>query len=179
MLIPIIFSTITGNGYKLACAAKKALGDKSVGPYNVRYVYNYEQIVNYSRFIDESDIVVLTYWCDLGSCDRDTIDILSKFSNKKVIILGTLGVPRDSKHADDVYNRVNAEVKKNNILLGHYLCRGSIDLARSNVKRNIPKGQKGHLTKEGYQRHLDSQGHPTAEELQGAQQFIMKCIEKL
>ncbi len=34
----IIFSTVTGNGYKLACAAEKGMKGDCLGPYNIRWV---------------------------------------------------------------------------------------------------------------------------------------------
>ena len=42
--VPVIFSTITGNAYKLAAAAAEAVPDH-VGPYNIRYI-THEVIAN-------------------------------------------------------------------------------------------------------------------------------------
>lgn len=50
--VPIIFSTITGNGYKLAVAAAEAVPDH-VGPYNIRYITD--------EVIDKFDTFVLSY----------------------------------------------------------------------------------------------------------------------
>ena len=47
--IPIIFSTITGNAFKLAEAASEAVPDH-VGPYNIRYI-NEDVIRRFDTFL--------------------------------------------------------------------------------------------------------------------------------
>ena len=47
--VPIIFSTITGNAYKLAVAAAEAVPDH-VGPYNIRYITD-EVIDKFDTFV--------------------------------------------------------------------------------------------------------------------------------
>ena len=87
--IAIIFSTITGNAYKLAAAAADVIPDHA-GPYNIRYVND--------EVIDTFDTFVLTYWCDKGSADPDTIELIGKLRGKKLIVIGSLGVAPDTKH---------------------------------------------------------------------------------
>ena len=67
--IPIIFSTITGNAYKLADAVAEVVPDH-VGPYNIRYI-NDEVIQMFDTFI-------LSYWCNHGTADDDTIALLRR-----------------------------------------------------------------------------------------------------
>jgi len=177
-MIPIIFSTITGNGYKLAHAVKEALADKAVGPYNISYVYDSNQIVKYSDFIDQSDVVILTYWCDYASCDQATINILKRFKNKKVIMLGTMGAPESETYLSRVKGNIKTIVEQQNTLVGNFLCRGAVDLARSNIKRQIPEGERGHLSAERYTRHLESQEYPRLIDLQQAAQYVLKCLEE-
>lgn len=88
--VPVIFSTITGNGYKLAVAAAEALPDY-VGPYNIRYITD--------EVIDKFDTFVLSYWCNHGTADDDTIDLISRMHGKKLIVIGSLGVATDTAHA--------------------------------------------------------------------------------
>ena len=53
--IPIIFSTITGNAYKLAAAIADAVPDNVV-PYNIRYVND--------EVIERLDTYILSNWCN-------------------------------------------------------------------------------------------------------------------
>ncbi len=109
--VPIIFSTITGNAYKLAVAAAEAVPDH-VGPYNIRYITD--------EVIDKFDTFVLSYWCNHGTADDDTIDLIAGTHGKKLIVIGSLGVSTDTAHAAKVCENVIALASEHNILLGHY-----------------------------------------------------------
>ena len=147
----IIFSTITGNAFRLAEAAASVLPEHT-GPYNIRYVND--------EVIDTFDTFVLAYWCDKGSADPDTIALLRRLHGKRIVVIGSLGVAPDTRHGRDVFARVSALVAENNTLLGHYLCQGAIDLARTGKKL-----REGKITPEHYARQKLSQGHPNEKEL--------------
>ena len=168
--IPIIFSTITGNAYKLANSVAEVVPDH-VGPYNIRYI-NDEVIQMFDTFI-------LSYWCNHGTADDDTIALLRRMQGKKIIIIGTLGASMASKHAADVQEHIEALVKEQNISVGQYLCRGSIDLRRSGRRLRIPEGQKGHLSQERFEKQKESLGHPDAADLQGARETVRKLLQEL
>ena len=122
MTIPIIFSTITGNAYKLAAAVAEVVPDY-VGPYNIRYIND--------EVIELFDTFILSYWCNHGTADDDTIALISRLENKNLIIIGTLGASPDGDHARKVDARIRALAEERNNLLGHFLCQGSIDLRRT------------------------------------------------
>ena len=168
--IPIIFSTITGNAYKLADAVAEVVPDH-VGPYNIRYI-NDEVIQMFDTFI-------LSYWCNHGTADDDTIALLRRMQGKKIIILGTLGAARESAHAQKVCQNVENLVRAQNMLAGHYLCRGSIDIARTARRLRIPEGEKGHLSQERFEKQKESQGHPNAEELAQCQAEVKEFLKAL
>lgn len=167
--VPIIFSTITGNAYKLAVAAGEAVPDH-VGPYNIRYITD--------EVIDKFDTFVLSYWCNHGTADDDTIDLIARMHGKKLIVIGSLGVAADTAHAAKVCENVIALASAHNTLLGHYLCRGSIDLRRTFARTRIPEGQKGHLSLERFEKQKQSLGHPNAEELEGARAAVAAFLQK-
>lgn len=167
--VPIIFSTITGNGYKLAVAAAEAVPNH-VGPYNIRYITD--------EVIDKFDTFVISYWCNHGTADDDTIDLISRMHGKKLIVIGTLGVSVDTAHAAKVCANVIALASEHNTLLGHYLCRGSIDLKRTFARTRIPEGQKGHLSMERFEKQKQSLGHPNAEELDAARAAVAGFLGK-
>lgn len=167
--VPIIFSTITGNAYKLAAAVAEVVPDH-VGPYNIRYIND--------EVIEKFDTFVLSYWCNHGTADDDTIELIRRMRGKNLIVIGTLGVARDSKHAFDVSARVEALASENNRLLGHYLCRGSIDLRRTAARLRIPEGEKGHLSAERFEKQKLSLGHPNETELSEAKAAVEAFLRK-
>ena len=167
--VPIIFSTITGNAYKLAAAVAEVVPDH-VGPYNIRYIND--------EVIEKFDTFVLSYWCNHGTADDDTIELIRRMRGKNLIVIGTLGVARDSKHASDVSARVEALASENNRLLGHYLCRGSIDLRRTAARLRIPEGEKGHLSAERFEKQKLSLEHPDETELFEAKAAVEAFLRK-
>lgn len=168
--IPIIFSTITGNAFKLAEAVAPVVPDH-LGPYNIRYI-NDEVIERFNTF-------VLSYWCNHGTADDDTIALIRRMSGKNLVVIGTLGVARDSKHAADVTERVKALASENNTLLGHFLCQGSIDLNRTAQRLKIPEGQKGHLSQERFEKQKLSLGHPDEKDLADAREAVRSFFTNL
>ncbi len=167
--VPIIFSTITGNAYKLAVAAAEAVPDH-VGPYNIRYITD--------EVIDKFDTFVLSYWCNHGTADDDTIDLIARMHGKKLIVIGSLGVATDTAHAAKVCENVIALASDHNTLLGHYLCRGSIDLRRTFARTRIPEGQKGYLSMERFEKQKESLGHPNADEIEAARAAVAEFLKK-
>lgn len=167
--IPIIFSTITGNAYKLASAVAEIVPNH-IGPYNIRYITD--------EVIEKFDMFVLSYWCNHGTADDDTIELIRRMRGKKLIVIGTLGVARDSKHAHDVSERVEALASENNTLLGHFLCQGSIDLSRTAARLRIPEGQKGHLSAERFEKQKPSLGHPDEKDLADAKIAVTAFLKK-
>ena len=168
--IPIIFSTITGNAFKLAEAVAPVVPDH-LGPYNIRYIND--------GVIERFNTFVLSYWCNHGTADDDTIALIHRMSGKNLVVIGTLGVARDSKHAADVTERVKALASENNTLLGHFLCQGSIDLNRTAQRLKIPEGQKGHLSQERFEKQKLSLGHPDEKDLADAREAVRRFFANL
>lgn len=164
-LIPIIFSTITGNAFKLAEAVAEVVPEHC-GPYNIRYVND--------EMIEMFDTFILSYWCDKGSADPDTIALIEKLHGKKLIVIGSLGVSRDTKHYADVCTRVSELASKDNILLGHFLCQGAIDLRRTGRKL-----REGKLSAERFEKQKQSQGHPDAADLADARAAVAEFLKNV
>ena len=159
----IIFSTITGNAFKLAEAAASVLPEHA-GPYNIRYVND--------EVIDSFDTFVLAYWCDKGSADPDTIGLIRRLRGKRLVVIGSLGVAPDTRHCKDVFVRVSALAAENNTLLGHYLCQGAIDLARTGKKL-----RDGKITPAHFERQKLSQGHPDENDLAGCRAAVRAFLK--
>lgn len=163
-MIPILFSTITGNAFKLAEAVADVVPEHC-GPYNIRYVND--------EMIDRFDTFILSYWCDKGSADPDTLALLERMQGKKLILIGTLGADRDSRHAQDVSRRVSEAAARQNELLGHFLCQGSIDLRRTGRKL-----REGKLSAERFEKQKQSLGHPDAVDLSDARNAVAAFLLK-
>ncbi len=169
-MVCVIFSTITGNGYKLAEAAASVVDEKA-GPYNIAYIND--------KVIETFDTFIITYWCDKGSVDPAVKELIDKLSGKNIIIMGTIGVDVNTAHAKSVVQRVEALVSAQNNMVGHFLCRGSIDLIRTVQKLKLPEGEKGRLTPERFQGQLYSANHPNEYDLHEAKTFTVKMMNKL
>lgn len=163
-LIPIIFSTITGNSFKLAEAAAEVVPEHC-GPYNIRYITD--------EVIEQFDTFILSYWCDKGSADADTIALIEKLHGKKLIVIGTLGAAPDTKHYQAVCANVTALASRDNTLLGHFLCQGAIDLCRTGKKL-----REGKLSQERFEKQKLSQGHPDARDLADAKDAVRTFLEQ-
>lgn len=170
----ILFSTITGNAYKLACAAAAAMPCEYIGPYNL-YYYNRVK----PEIAELYETFILTYWCNRGTADDETIDFIGKLKGKNLVVLGSLGVDAESAHAQKVRENVESLVKRDNNLLAHYLCQGSIDLKRTFEKTKIPEGEAGHLSMERFERQKLSLGHPDEDELKAAGEIVKEAIKGL
>lgn len=162
-VVPIIFSTITGNAYRLAAAVADVV-PRHVGPYNIRYIND--------EVIEKFDTFILSYWCNHGTADDDTIALIRRLHGKNLIVIGTLGVAVTTAHAAKVCENVIALASADNHLLGHYLCQGSVDLNRTFARTRIPEGEKGHLSMERFEKQKLSLGHPNAEELEAARRAV-------
>lgn len=162
-LIPIIFSTITGNAFKLAEAVAEVVPEHC-GPYNIRYIND--------EVIERFDTFILSYWCDKGSADPDTIELIGKLHGKKLIVIGSLGVDRDTKHYQAVCRNVIELASRDNTLLGHFLCQGAIDL-----RRTAKKLREGKLTAERFEKQKLSQGHPDAQDLADAKAAVSEFLK--
>lgn len=162
-MTPIIFSTITGNAFKLASVAAANTKD-AIGPYNISYITD--------EVIEKFDTFVLVYWCNRGTADNETISLIKRMKNKKIVIMGTLGASMESDHAKKVLQNVENLVKEENTLLGNFLCRGAIDLNRTKRKLLIPEGMPGHMTLEKFAKQQESQNHPDDNDLANAKKFI-------
>ena len=122
--------------------------------------------------IDSFDTFVLTYWCDKGSADPDTIGLIRRLRGKRLVVIGSLGVAPDTRHGRDVFARVSALAAENNTLLGHYLCQGAIDLARTGKKL-----RDGKITPAHFERQKLSQGHPDENDLAGCRAAVRAFLK--
>ena len=102
----IVYSTISGN--------TKAVCERIYNALNVE-----KEIINVkdSKNIKPSDYenIIIGFWCDKGTMDKDSIDFLKTLNNKNLYFLGTLGARPDSEHWNDVFENAKKLCSENNI----------------------------------------------------------------
>lgn len=78
------------------------------------------QLENFNRPIGE-DILILGYWVDKGSANKEMEEFIKRLKNKEVILYGTLGADPDSKYGREVKGNVEKLLDSSNKVLGHFL----------------------------------------------------------
>lgn len=120
--------------------------------------------------------VILCFWCRRGSMDDQSLAFLDRLQNRNLIVFGTMGSYPESEYGQKVRVSVKNIVEKENHLTGLYLCRGKIDLRRSEKRRNLPEDHRHYLDDESWLRHLSSQPHPDEEDKREAKLFLDKIL---
>jgi len=164
METPLIFSTITGNAFKLAEAVKPYIPN-AIGPYNLHGLRDDCRV---------QDTFVICYWNYRSGVDPDTLDFLNSQKKKRILLLGTMGAdPLKNDYYKKVDEKVREQVEQSgNTMLGHFMCRGAIDLVRTSKKLLLPEGERGHMTPERFEEQKKSLGHPNKEDLDNAIIFV-------
>lgn len=123
--------------------------------------------------------VILCFWCRRGSMDDLSLDFLKNLQKRKILVYGTMGSYPESEYGQKVKISVKDLVGKENELVGLYLCRGKIDIRRSEKRRNLPKDHRHYLDDESWQRHLSSRSHPDEKDKKGAATFLEENVAAL
>ncbi len=118
MKILIAYSSRTGNTEKLCTGVYEGIKDEyDVTLCNVKACKDY----------DSYDLLVLGYWVDRGTANKEARKVIESIRNKNVALLGTIGAAPDSEHGQKVYSRVPGLVDASNQFLGAFMTRGKID----------------------------------------------------
>ena len=81
----IVYSTISGN--------TKSVCERVYGALNTeKKIVNVKDINNLK--VDNYDNIIIGFWCDKGTMDKDSIDFLKTLNNKIYILWGLWSRPR-------------------------------------------------------------------------------------
>lgn len=163
----VVYSSLTGN--------TKAVGEKIFeiieGEKNIISIDNVKTIN-----IDEFNRVIVGFWVDKGSADKKTKGFIKSLSNKEIGYFGTLGADPESKHGNDVRERVSKLCSEKNTLIGGFLCRGKIDPKLVEKMGKFPLNLIHPLTPERLQRIEDAKSHPNEKDFQEAQNYFKNIL---
>lgn len=122
------------------------------------------------------DRIIVGFWVDKGTADKRTREFIKKLSGKEIGYFGTLGADPNSKHGNDVNERVTALCSEKNIFLGGFLCRGKIDPKLVEKMGKFPLKLIHPLTPERLQRIEDAKSHPNEDDFKNAQEYFKKIL---
>ncbi len=131
----LAYSSRTGNTEKLCKGVAQAIGEQiDIDLMTVKEIKDF----------DDYDLIMIGFWVDKGSANKEAKKQIVKLKNKRVLLLGTIGAAPDSEHGQKVYKTVNNLVDPSNDYLGVFLARGKVDpkLAKSIKFLPLPSGIK-------------------------------------
>ncbi len=164
MKVLITYSSRTGNTKKVCDAAY----DEIKGLAEVDYL-----TVKEVQSIEEYDVVVVGFWVDKGTANKEAKKFIEKIRGKKVALLGTLGAPPDSFHGDKCRKNVKELVDSSNEYLGVVLARGLVDPKLTKMIKFLPLNKE--IREQMYQSSITSR-EPNEEELKAARDFIKSAL---
>ncbi len=135
MKVLMAYSSRTGNTEKLCKGVAKAIGEQvDIDLMTVKEITSF----------DHYDVIIIGFWVDKGSANKEAKKQIVKLKNKRVLLLGTIGAAPDSEHGQKVYKNVTQLVDDSNDYLGAFLARGKVDpkLAKSIKFLPLPSGIK-------------------------------------
>lgn len=159
----IVYSSRTGNTKKVAQAVHAGIPSKA----DLFDMKNAPDPMPY-------DWIILGYWVDRGTADKDTLAYLDRIEGKSVGFFATLGAYPDSKYAAEVVERFSLLVSKHNNLIGSFICQGRIDTALSEKFATFPADHPHAITPQRIKRHKDAASHPDEQDLA---QAIAACSD--
>ena len=176
MNISVYYSSITGNTRKLAAYVSEEL---RLAGYDVKLLESSDTVKKRNICEQESDITILAFWCRRSSLDDLSIELLSRWTGRKIIGIGTIGGNVKGSYGERVRENVIKEIEQENVCLGVGICQGSVDLRRIERRRHLPKESKHYVSPEKYRRVLGTQGHPDQEDLDSMVSFVLKILRDL
>ncbi len=118
MKVLLAYSSRTGNTERLCKGVHQALGEQ----YDIALM-KVSEVKNY----DDYDVVMIGFWVDRGTANKEAKKQIEKLRDKRVILLGTIGAAPDSEHGQKVVKNVAQLVDASNQYLGVFLARGLVD----------------------------------------------------
>lgn len=116
----------------------------------------------------EGEAVLLGFWVDRGSADKQALQYLKGLKGRRIGLFGTLGAYPDSQHAKDTTEKMRALTAKHNACLGCFLCQGKIDPKLTEMFKKLPKIHPHSMNPERQKRHEEAAKHPDEADIAAA-----------
>ncbi|WP_022820150.1 flavodoxin family protein [Fusobacterium russii] len=165
----IVYSTISGN--------TKAVCERIYG-----VLTDEKEIVNV-KDIGKTDLnkyenIIVGFWCDKGTMDKDSIDFVKALKDKKLYFLGTLGARPESDHWKDVFENAKKLCAENNNFIDGLLIWGRISKEMMDKMMKFPEGHPHAPTPERLARWKDASTHPDEDDFKKAEGFFANLLNK-
>jgi len=165
MKIAVIYSSKTGNTKKIAEAVLEGLPKETE-------MLSVETAPSPEKF----DFIIMGYWVDKGTADKNAMDYMKSISNKKVAIFATLGAYPDSDHAKDSL-KAGAECLGDNCeVIDTFICQGAIDPKLMEWMSKLPEDHPHAPDEARRKRWEDAKSKPDANDLKNAAKFAKKIF---
>lgn len=163
----IVYSTISGNTKSVCERIYKILNVE-------KEIVNVKNIKNVKT--DDYDNVIIGFWCDKGSMDKDSIEFLKTLNNKNIYFLGTLGAQPNSKHGNDVFENAKKLCSENNNFKDGLLIWGKISKEMQDIIRKLPAGHPHGISPERIARWEAASTHPDENDFEKAEKFFSQLL---
>ncbi len=123
---------------------------------------------------DEYDLVVIGFWVDKGTANKEAKKQIKQIQNKPIALLGTLGADPKGEHGQKVIEKVKTLPHTSAEYKGVFLCRGKV--AEKLTKRipllPLPRAIKDKM----YESSIQSR-EPNEEDFQNGTDFLRSILE--
>jgi len=164
----VVYSSNTGNTKQVAQAMYEELADKAM-----------IKDVKEKPRINEFDVIVVGFWVTRGGPDHLSKEFLKSIQNKQVVLVQTLGADSNSEHAVTSLAKAAYSVGEDCNILGTFSCRGKINPALLEARKNLPTDNPHHHSEANMKRWAAAATHPDSADLDRARAFIDNMQRKL
>lgn len=165
----VVYSTISGN--------TKAVCERIYGALNIeKELVNVKDIKNIK--VEDYENIILGFWCDKGTMDKDSINFLETLKDKNLYYLGTLGARPESDHWKDVDKNAIELCSKANNFKGGLLIWGRISQAMMDMMSKFPEGHPHAPTPERVARWKAASTHPDEDDFKKAENYFAGLLNK-
>ncbi len=171
-----LYSTQTGNTQKVAETAHR------INPFH-KEITPIEALKNVN-VLDNYDLILLGYWVENSQADSKARGVMQGLRDKKVILFGTSGTDPHHSYAKKVRQAAEDTLDASNELLGHFVCWGAISESvitgfEALVSMQPENKMLANLLRVFKEQYPLSQGHPTEEDLQDAEQYFQDIFYQI
>ncbi len=166
MKVLITYSSKTGNTEKVCRYVYEKLKEK---------VDIALETVKETKDVEAYDLIVVGFWVDKGTANREAKKFIEKIKDKKIAFLATLGAAPDGDHGKKVIKNANTLVNATSEYLGISLARGKVDPKLTKNIKFLPLPSK--IKDQMYESSINSR-EPNQKELDQAVAFVEQALEK-
>ncbi len=122
--------------------------------------------------------IILGFWCDKGTMDKNSLDFLATLKNKNLYFLGTLGARPDSDHGHDVFKDAKELCEKENNYKGGLLIWGRLSQDIKDRIMKLPADHPHGPNPERLERWKQAEPHPDENDFKEAETFFSNLLNK-